>query len=49
MVKIADDQPWKIPATIDDPAIMDEITVALRKLGYAKAASLSHATGTVTE
>jgi two-component system, repressor protein LuxO len=25
MVKIADSQPWKMPATIDDPAILDEI------------------------
>ncbi|MFM1892705.1 MAG: hypothetical protein RLZ44_1782, partial [Pseudomonadota bacterium] len=27
---------WKMPATIDDPAILDEITAALRDLGYAK-------------
>ena len=36
MVKIADDQAWKLPATIDDPAILDEITEALRALGYAR-------------
>lgn len=36
IVKIADGTPWKMPATIDDPAILDEITVALRSLGYAK-------------
>ncbi len=37
MVKIADGEDWKMPATIDDPAILDEITDALRQLGYAKA------------
>lgn len=36
MVKIADGQDWKMPATIDDPAILDEITAALRSLGLAK-------------
>ena len=36
MVKIADGQAWKMPATIDDPAILDEITVALRGLGLAR-------------
>jgi propionyl-CoA synthetase len=35
--KIADNQPWKMPATIDDPVILDEITVALEALGYASA------------
>ncbi len=35
MVKIADGQPWKMPATIDDPAILDEITTALLGLGLA--------------
>ena len=37
MVKIADGQDWKMPATIDDPAILDEITQALRGLGLAGA------------
>jgi propionyl-CoA synthetase len=37
MVKIADGQPFKLPATIDDPAILDEITDALKKLGYPPA------------
>ncbi|CUH54155.1 propionate-CoA ligase PrpE [Shimia marina] len=37
MVSIADGTEWKMPATIDDPAILDEITVALQSLGYAKA------------
>ncbi len=34
MVKIADGEDFKIPATIDDPVILDEITVALKGLGY---------------
>jgi propionyl-CoA synthetase len=33
MVKIADGQDWKMPATIDDPAILDEITQALQSPG----------------
>ena len=37
MVKIADDAPYKMPATIDDPAILDEIRAALKTLGYAGA------------
>ncbi|WP_424946070.1 propionyl-CoA synthetase [Candidatus Spongiihabitans sp.] len=36
MKKIADNDQWKIPATIDDPAILDEITAALQSLGYAQ-------------
>ncbi|OWY03633.1 MULTISPECIES: propionyl-CoA synthetase [Thioclava] len=36
MVKIADGQEWKMPATIDDPAILDEITEALKGLGYPR-------------
>ena len=35
--KIADNEPWKMPATIDDPAILDEIREALEGIGYAKA------------
>ena len=35
MVNIADGKPYKMPATIDDPAILDEIKVALQSLGYA--------------
>ncbi len=34
MVSIADGKPWKMPATIDDPVILDEITDALKTLGY---------------
>ncbi len=35
MKKIADNVEWKMPATIDDPVILDEITAALKTLGYA--------------
>ncbi len=35
MVKIADNEPFKMPATIDDPIILDEVRDALRVLGYA--------------
>ena len=35
MVKVADGTEWTMPATIDDPAIMGEITASLKKLGYA--------------
>jgi propionyl-CoA synthetase len=37
MAKIADGVDFKVPATIDDPAILDEITEALRGVGYPKA------------
>jgi propionyl-CoA synthetase len=33
MQKIADGLPWTMPATIDDPAILDEITQALTRRG----------------
>ncbi|MCL4132844.1 UNVERIFIED_CONTAM: hypothetical protein GTU68_033283 [Idotea baltica] len=36
MVKIADSETYKMPATIDDPAILDEIREALQTIGYAK-------------
>ncbi len=36
--KIADGQPWTMPATIDDPAILGEIAEALGRLGYPKQA-----------
>jgi propionyl-CoA synthetase len=35
MAKIADNESWTMPATIDDPVILDEITIALQSLGYA--------------
>jgi propionyl-CoA synthetase len=33
MKKIADSEPWTLPATIDDPAILDEIAGAMRQRG----------------
>ncbi|MDK3074853.1 propionate-CoA ligase PrpE [Sedimentitalea sp. JM2-8] len=36
MVKIADSEDFKMPATIDDPAILDEIKAALQTIGYAR-------------
>jgi propionyl-CoA synthetase len=36
MVKIADSETWTMPATIDDPTILDEIAESLRALGYAR-------------
>ncbi|MCJ1899045.1 MULTISPECIES: propionyl-CoA synthetase [Paracoccus] len=38
MAKIADGEPFKTPATIDDPAILDEIREALAGIGYPEAA-----------
>jgi propionyl-CoA synthetase len=35
MKKIADRTPWKMPATIDDPAILDEVSGRLQAIGYA--------------
>jgi len=36
MRRIADGEPYTTPATIDDPAILDEVGDALRKIGYAE-------------
>ncbi|WP_296762825.1 propionyl-CoA synthetase [Sediminimonas sp.] len=36
MVKLANGEDFKMPATIDDPAILDEIREALQPTGYAK-------------
>jgi propionyl-CoA synthetase len=38
MKKIADGDPWSMPATIDDPAILDEIAAALKGKGVGAAA-----------
>jgi propionyl-CoA synthetase len=38
MQAIADDAQWKLPATIDDPAVLDEITHSLKSVGYARRA-----------
>ena len=35
MRSIADGRPYSVPATIDDPAILDEIEDALRRCGFA--------------
>jgi len=35
MQKIADNQPWTLPATIDDPGVLDEIKGGLKTAGYA--------------
>ena len=37
MAKIADGKEYKLPATIDDPAILDEITSALNAIGLPRA------------
>jgi propionyl-CoA synthetase len=34
--KIADGTPYRAPATIDDPATLDEMRTALQALGYAR-------------
>ena len=34
MVALADGKKYKMPATIDDPAILEEISVALKKCGF---------------
>ena len=37
MQKIADNEEYKMPATIDDPAVLDEMDEALQGIGYASA------------
>ena len=36
MQKIADSESWQMPATIDDPVILDEIADSLKSIGYTK-------------
>ena len=36
MRRIADGEPWTVPPTIDDPAILDEIEQTLTELGYPR-------------
>ena len=38
MPMIADAEQWNMPATVDDPAIMEEITLALQDRGLARSA-----------
>jgi len=35
MQKMADNQPWTMPATIEDPVVLDEIKGGLKSAGYA--------------
>jgi propionyl-CoA synthetase len=37
MRRIADDQQYSVPPTIDDPKILEEITEALHRVGYGHA------------
>jgi propionyl-CoA synthetase len=36
MRKLADSEAYKVPATIEDPTVLDEIGTALKTIGYAK-------------
>ncbi|MEE8426417.1 MAG: propionyl-CoA synthetase [Woeseiaceae bacterium] len=38
MQKIADSEEYRVPATIEDPLVLDEIRDAMRSIGYADAA-----------
>jgi len=40
MRAIADGRQWKMPATIDDPAILDEIAAALKGAGYPRESNI---------
>ena len=37
--KIADGSEWKMPATIEDPGVLDEISSALSAIGFGRKAS----------
>jgi len=39
MKRIADGVEYTVPATIDDPAVLDEIALALQRIGYPKTAA----------
>jgi propionyl-CoA synthetase len=39
MRRIADGEQYSVPATIDDPAILDEIAEALASVGYTNPAA----------
>jgi propionyl-CoA synthetase len=43
MRRIADAEEHTTPATIEDPAVLDEIASALREIGYAQPAVVAHA------
>jgi propionyl-CoA synthetase len=36
MRRIADAEPFQVPATIDEPAVLDGIRTALQAAGYAR-------------
>jgi hypothetical protein len=36
MRSIADGESWTLPATIEDAGALDDVTLALRGLGYTK-------------
>ena len=36
MRKIADSEEYRVPATIEDPLVLDEISEAMRSIGYAR-------------
>ena len=36
MRRMANGEPWTMPATIDDPAILDDVRIALGRLGYPR-------------
>jgi propionyl-CoA synthetase len=36
MRALADGDEWKMPATIDDPAILDEVTATMQAKGMAQ-------------
>ena len=42
MRKIADGEAYTVPATIEDPAVLDNIEVALQSVGYGSSKSVSH-------
>jgi propionyl-CoA synthetase len=42
MKKIADGEPYNVPATIDDPATLDEIKDGLGTIGYPHVATSAH-------
>jgi propionyl-CoA synthetase len=39
MRQIADGEPYRVPPTIDDPSALEEVKVALERLGYAREAA----------
>jgi propionyl-CoA synthetase len=41
MRRIADAEEYAMPATIDDPAILEEIESALGRIGYARAKAVA--------